>query len=129
MLKLFDYILIAVLIIFAISFNYVFLQIYGGGSSDEVVVTVEGQVYGKYSLKNDGIYNVSIDNDGIVNNQFEIKNGIVNMTDANCPDKYCIHSKGIEYNSEAIVCLPNKVVLQINSESPEKDSGIDSIVQ
>ncbi len=129
MLKIFDYILIVVLIIFAISFNYVFLGVYGGGSSDQVVVSVEGQVYGKYSLDKDGVYTVSIDNNNIVNNQFEIKNGVVSMIDANCPDKYCIHSKGIEYNSEAIVCLPNKVVLQINSDDPEKDSEIDSIVQ
>ena len=45
------------------------------------------------------------------------------MVEADCPDKLCVHQKAISKNNETIICLPNKVVVQVTSgEESEFDS-------
>ena len=51
-----------------------------------------------------------------------IKDGTVKMSQADCPDKLCVKNRNIHYNHETIVCLPNKVVLEImDGEASELD--------
>lgn len=129
MLKKLDYALIIILIIFAIAFNFIFVEMKAQGNSDELVVTVHGDVYATYPLSKDGIYTVTTGNNDENVNTFQIKDGIVSMLDANCPDGYCIHSKSIENNSEIIVCLPHELILEIVSDDKIDESGIDSLAQ
>jgi hypothetical protein len=87
----------------------------------KVLVTVDGKEYATFQLKEDTDYTVDLGNG--VWNTFVIKDGKVDMTDASCPDKICVNHKDIEYNNETIVCLPNKVVLQIiNGKESETDA-------
>ena len=58
-------------------------------------------------------------------NSFEIKDGYVKMISASCPDKICLHTKGIYYDKETITCLPNRVLLQV---SGGESSEIDAVV-
>ena len=72
---------------------------------------MNGEVYDTLYLKENTTYTVK-GKDGTYNT-FEIKDGYVDMLDASCPDKLCVNHSNIHYNNETIVCLPNKVVLQI----------------
>ncbi len=47
-------------------------------------------------------------------NKIVIDDGIVSMLEADCKDQVCVHSKAISKPGESIVCLPHKVVVQIN---------------
>ena len=47
------------------------------------------------------------------NNTVVIKNGKVYMESANCPDKLCVKHKKISKRNETIVCLPNRVVIEV----------------
>lgn len=77
-------------------------------------ITVDGEEYGKYELSKNRTIKI---ND---TNVCEIKDGKVTMTEADCPDKLCIHQKAISIKGGTIVCLPNKVVLEIqSSEKPD----------
>ena len=77
-------------------------------------ITVDGEQYGTYSLSKDRTIEI---ND---TNVCEIKDGKVTMTEADCPDKLCVHQKAISTKGGTIVCLPNKVVLEIDSsEKPD----------
>lgn len=76
----------------------------------KVVVTIDGKVYNTFDLDKDMTFTVE---EGGIQNTFEIKGGYVDMLDASCPDKICVEHKNIHYNHETIVCLPNKVVLEI----------------
>ena len=40
----------------------------------------------------------------------------VEIIEASCPDKVCIHQGFITKSSESIVCLPNKVHIKITTE-------------
>ena len=48
------------------------------------------------------------------------------LTEADCPDKLCVHQKAISKNHEMIVCLPNKVVVEVTGS---EENGFDSIAR
>ena len=84
-------------------------------------VTISGQLYGTYSLKKD--QEIEIVAGETVTNVLRIRNGKADMIAANCPDLLCVHQKAILRQRETIVCLPNKVVVEIiEGEEPEVDA-------
>ncbi len=61
-------------------------------------------------------------------NVFTIKDGVVQMTSANCPDSTCVHTGSISRVGETIVCLPHRLVLKIveikDDSSPDTPDAI-----
>ena len=51
--------------------------------------------------------------EGTVTNTLVIENGKADMISADCPDKLCVNQHAISSNGETIVCLPNKVVVEV----------------
>ncbi|MGI6094262.1 MAG: NusG domain II-containing protein [Lachnospiraceae bacterium] len=79
-------------------------------------ITVDGDVYGTYSLLEDQEIAVG------ATNVCKIENGVVTMIEAKCPDHLCIKQRAIDKKGGTIVCLPNRVVLEIiNAEENEVD--------
>lgn len=83
----------------------------GGRHSGYVSVQVNGEVTETYDLWTDQ----TIDLNGGTNT-IRIKDGEVDMLTADCPDKLCVHQKPISTGGENIVCLPNRLVVQIVSQ-------------
>lgn len=81
-------------------------------------ITVNGEEYGIYPLSKDR--EIAIGDTNIC----RIQKGVVHMTEASCPDHLCIKQKAIDKNGGTIVCLPNRVVLEITKtgESSEPDA-------
>ena len=46
-------------------------------------------------------------------NTLEIRDGCASVTDADCPDKICVHHRKISKNGESIICLPHKTVITV----------------
>lgn len=88
------------------------------------VVTVDGTLYGRYSL--DKPQEISITVGDEVTNVLQIKDEKADMIHAECPDQLCVHQHSISKSTESIVCLPNKVVVTI--EGAEK-AAIDSLAK
>ena len=87
----------------------------GGRGANKVVVKVDGVIQGTYSLSEDGRIEI---NDGT--NVIEISNGKADMIKADCPDQLCVNQKAVSRN---IICLPNKVVVEVESvEESEYDA-------
>lgn len=120
MIKKNDLILIGVLVLLCLGIFAYFQVTKQEGS--KVVVTIDGEVYDTMELKEEATYTVEGEQGEV--NTFQIKDGVVDMIDANCPDKLCVKQKDIHYNHETIVCLPNKVVVEIISS---EDSEVDMI--
>lgn len=57
-------------------------------------------------------------------NILQIKEGKADMTEADCPDKLCVHQKAVSKNGESIICLPNKVVIEVKSS---EQSAYDAV--
>ncbi|MBR2562000.1 MAG: NusG domain II-containing protein [Eubacterium sp.] len=61
-------------------------------------------------------------------NVCEIRGGQVRMTEADCPDQICVHSKAIDQKGGSIVCLPNHIILRI-AEADSRDREVDTIAE
>lgn len=90
-------------------------------NGNTVVIYVDGKEYAEYSLEKDGKY--IIDRDG-VKNVVVIEDGVVKMESASCDNQICVKHKCISKDGESIICLPNKVVVEVRSE---KNNDIDSV--
>lgn len=86
----------------------------------KVEVSVDGSLYGAYSLWED--QEIPIEINGVTKNVLSIREGMADMVTADCPDQLCVHQKAISKSGETIVCLPHRVVVEvIGSEERELD--------
>ncbi len=93
-------------------------------NGDMVIVMVDGKIYKELPLNKDTT--LEIEGVGGGKNLLEIKDGHADVVDANCPDKLCVHQRDIDKNGETIVCLPNKVVVEIESN---EESEVDAVAK
>lgn len=119
-----DLILLAVMLAAALIVSGIF-QLTHREDGAVVQVTVNGDVYGAYDLTEDQKVEITIGQE--VTNILLIKDRKADMTEADCPDKLCVHQKAISKAGETIVCLPNKVVVEIVGGTEE--SEFDAIAQ
>ncbi len=94
--------LLALLILFA----------FFGNSGEVAVVTVNGEEVARLPLAENAELLIE-GTDGT--NRLVIRNGKAFMTEATCPDKICVHT-GEASTLRSIVCVPNRVVITIESE-------------
>ena len=83
----------------------------GKQSGGSVIVRVDGQEQGRYSLSTSGRYEL---NGGT--NMLRIEDGKAYMESADCPDKVCIHRGEISKAGETIICLPNRLTVTVSGE-------------
>lgn len=112
-----DWIIIIILLLCAGGF-YIFSQ-FLSKDGNEIVITVDGEVFGKYSLSED--QTIQIGEHNIV----EISNGYADMIHADCPNQLCVKQKKIAKTGEAIICLPNQVIVTVTGD---EQNEMDAIV-
>ncbi len=93
------------------------------------VVYVDGKKIAEYSLSEERTVSVEGYDGGY--NILVIEDGKAYLSDADCPDGLCVGMGEIEYDGETIVCLPHKVVIEIESEKENDISGdgIDAVTK
>ncbi|MCH5334095.1 MAG: NusG domain II-containing protein [Agathobacter sp.] len=92
-------------------------------ASGWVVVTRDGEVIGRYRLDGDQTVEIT-DVSGKVSNVLVIADGRADMTEADCPDKLCVHQRAIRRAGENLVCLPNRVVVTVEGGKEDELDGI-----
>lgn len=80
-------------------------------------VTVDGEVYGTYSLAENQTVKIQT---GHGTNVLVIENGSAHMEEADCPDGYCKRQGTISQVNETIVCLPHKLVAEVKVTDPQR---------
>lgn len=73
-----------------------------------VIVSINGVTVAEYPLDKDGIFPI---NNGT--NILVIESGTARVADASCPDELCVRTGKISKTGEKIVCLPNKVMVEV----------------
>ena len=90
---------------------------------DTVKVTVDGKIYGTYSLNDDVTEDIYSGKNNQYHNRLVIKNGKAFMEKATCPDGICVDHAPIFRDGESIVCLPQRVVITVitaeDSDNPD----------
>ena len=87
-------------------------------NGNTIKVTVDGEVYGTYSLAENQT--------GHGTNVLVIENGSAHMEEADCPDGYCKRQGTISRVNETIVCLPHKLVAEVESDGSTTDDADDA---
>ena len=115
MIKKADIILAAALIVIGMLSSYVLA--FDQGNGNEVEITTDGQLFGTYPLSED--------------RQITIKDGSVSMSFSDCSGQDCVDHEAVSKNGEMIVCLPNRVTVEItdsqNDGTGGSDEGYDAI--
>ncbi len=109
----------ALLFVAAIGAVYLF---FFRGHGTTVTVTVDGELYGTYSLSQTVVEEI-ISGENV--NRLIIRDGKAFVETATCPDGICVAHRPIFRDGESIVCLPNRVVVTVTDET---DTGAPDIV-
>ena len=104
MLKKADIILIAALALLAVL--TLLFPLLNTASGSEAVVLV----------KNNELYRLPLNKDTHIDlgtNIVKIEHGKVSVESATCPDKVCVHHSPIKNKGDAIICVPNGIVVEV----------------
>ena len=114
-----DWILAACILLAAVAI-LLFQFVRSDSGAGKVSVTVDGEIFGTYSLAEDQ----TVDIDGT--NRLVIENGTAEMEWADCPDQICVNHRAVSREGESIICLPNQVVISVTDR---EEAELDGIVQ
>ncbi len=110
-----DYIIWIGIIVLALGGVLYYQQIDVKGQN-KIEITVDGEVYDIIPLTRD-MEDVSREVQGFIGTTYiEISGSRARVTFSDCPDKICVHSSWINKPGQMIVCLPNRVVVQMTSD-------------
>lgn len=117
-----DILLIALLLVVSATL-FVYLFVFRK-SGNTVEVTVDGKLYGTYSLSENMSHDIVTGKYGEGLNRFVIEDGKVYMEYASCPDGICVSHPPVFRDGQSIVCLPNRVVVTVVSETDDNETDI-----
>ncbi|MBE7034515.1 MAG: NusG domain II-containing protein [Ruminococcaceae bacterium] len=84
-----------------------------GGENAQVVIEVDGALYGRYSLQEKNGKTLAIKTK-FGYNKVVIEEGQVSVTESDCPDRLEMKAGAISQKGETLVCLPNRLVVYID---------------
>ena len=88
---------------------------YFGKSGAKAIIQQNGKtIYELYLNRNTEL--VLEDGNG-GSNTLTVKDGTIAVTEANCPDRVCVHTGNISHTGEVIACLPHKLIITISDNS------------
>ncbi len=117
-----DIILIVALLVIGLG-AYLAITLFQGASTKNgtALVTIDGEVYGRFPLVVDATERIELPNGAY--NLLVIENGQADIVEASCPDGICVKHRPVSKNGQTIVCLPNKMVVEIeNGEASDIDA-------
>ncbi len=104
-----DIMLAAILLLVAFLL-FLVLQPKDGAKGGQIQITVDGVLYGTYSLFEEREIRVEQER-GV--NLIYVRDGAAWMAQADCPDGYCIGQGKIREKGQSIVCLPHRLVVEV----------------
>lgn len=126
-MKRLDIIIIVLMITISIAslgiYKWYTNQVYG---EKYLEISVKGELFKTLPLKEDSKEETLNINTDLGVNIVKISNGRVGIVDANCPDELCIKDGFISQPGEMLVCLPNKLVLEIKGQK-QSETELDEL--
>ena len=105
-------ILAALILILAGAAAFLLLRPKSGGHVARI--SLDGQVVEEIDLSRvEAPYTLTIDGPGGFSNTITVEKGRICVSKAGCPDQICVHQGYISDGTTPIVCLPNKLIIEI----------------
>lgn len=98
--------IIIIITVLALTLASSALLIFGKGEGRTVTVKENNEVVYKGSLYENKVIELT-------GNTVEIKDCAVTVTNADCKNQICVNHSAITKKGESIICLPNKVIAEI----------------
>jgi len=131
MIKPWDIIIVCSLILLSFLPFFIFQEVQKGKATENAVnvavISVNNKEVKRIALdesKEPIIFDIK-DEDGDVNT-IEVVSGKIRIKAANCNDQVCIRTGFISKPGETIVCLPHKLIIEIQSVNGTQDGDIIS---
>lgn len=102
--------------VLAVAAVFFFIYMVWGERGAVAEVSVDGEEYGKYSLRESREVEISTPKG---ENKLVIENGYVCVKEADCPDKICVRQGKISRQGQTIICLPHNLVVTITGGEDE----------
>lgn len=112
-----DIVLFCILLIAGTSLSLISYT--SASAGEKVEISVDGELYGTYRLSENQVIEV---HQGDALNKITIKDGYVQMSYSTCKNQVCIHDGRINKTNQSIVCLPNRVVVEIKGGEEDFDA-------
>lgn len=125
-MKINDVILSAIYITITFAMTWYVVQDKVNSEADKVVVYSDGAIVKTIPWPADNQQFVVENTLGHMT--VKIENGHIDVTESDCPDKICVNTKPISNGSEMIVCLPNKIYVEIKKKTNDSNA-VDGISQ
>ena len=110
-LKKTDIILIIIIAVVLVASIVTVSLLFFSKEGGTVTLTVDGTVIYEQSISEDCEIPISTINGY---NKFVVKNGEAYIEEADCPEQICVNHAPISGKKQSIVCLPHKLVVEIN---------------
>lgn len=111
--------IVVILGLISIGIVIILIVLLVNSNGERVNVIVDGSIVKTFDLNEDTEYVIESESG---TNTICIMNGKVFMKDASCPDKLCINMGKISRSGQAIICLPNKVSVEIEGSLEDADT-------
>lgn len=108
--------------VLTVSIIAVFVEIVFVPAGNTVIIKVDNEIYGKYSLNRNIKLNVQ---SKYGNNEVIIEDGAVYVADSDCKNKICVKSLPISAAGQSIICLPHKLIISITGNESDLDAYTD----
>ncbi|MBQ3565874.1 MAG: NusG domain II-containing protein [Oscillospiraceae bacterium] len=103
-----ELIIIAVILLFGVT-AFILLSFKKNGRT--ALIYVDGKPVTEIELKQEQNKTFTVsDAENII---FEVNNGKVRVVSSDCPDKVCCNTGFISKSGESIICMPNKMIVEI----------------
>ena len=122
-----DKLLIVFLSIFSLSLAYYFSTFNTFTSDKYISIMVNGEEIKKIDFSKNMIGKTYAIETEYGRNVIEIGDESVWVIEADCPDKLDIKQGVIDKPGQVLVCLPNRLIIEIKTKEPVKDDVIDNI--
>lgn len=116
--------LLAIVLLLTAAGAAAFLMLRPGAEGHVARITVDGQVVEEIDLSQvETPYTLTLDGPGGFSNEILVEKGRICVEHAGCPDQVCVRQGFISDGTAPIVCLPNKMMIEILGGGGDLDAA------
>lgn len=122
-----DKVLVIVLIVFSLLFAYYMATVNNNLEKKYISIQINGEEINTIEFSDDIIGETYVLETEFGRNVLQFVDGEVRIIEASCPDQLCVKQGKIGQVGQLLVCLPNRLVVEIKANDAVNDD-IDSFV-
>ena len=117
----YDMVLISIIAVSALLLHFLFGYVFSLENASSVQITVDGEIYGEYKFSQITDEKIIDIKTKFGHNTVVIEKNGAYVSYADCPDKVDVHSGRITKPGQIIICVPNRLSVQILGDKTDVD--------